>query len=101
LPHLVALAEKYKNAPVVVVSIDPGKRPKGFDQLLASNNVVHTALNDAKSEVFKGYRVIGTPTTAIIDPTGRLMFRHVGYSPGDERVLDKEIETLLKWMKET
>jgi len=96
---LVALAEKYKNAPVVVVSIDPGKRPKGFDQLLAGNKVVHTVLNDAKSEAFKGYKVIGTPTTAIIDPTGRLMFRHVGYSPGDERILDKEIETLLKWMK--
>ena len=35
MPHLVALAEKYKDASVVVVSIDPGKRPKGFDELLA------------------------------------------------------------------
>jgi len=101
LPHLVAFAEKYKNAPVVFVSIDPGKRPKGFDQLLASNSVVHTVLNDARSEVFKAYKVVGTPTTAIIDPTGRLMFRHVGYGPGDERTLDKEIEALLKWAKET
>jgi hypothetical protein len=94
------LAEKYKDAPVLVVSIDPGRRPKGFDELLASNKVVHTVLNDAEREAFKGYKIVGTPTTAIIDPTGRLMFRHVGYSPGDERTLDKEIETLLKWATE-
>jgi thiol-disulfide isomerase/thioredoxin len=100
LPHLVELAEKYKNAPVVIVSIDPGRRPKGFDQLLEANRVVHTVLNDAKQDVFKAYHVVATPTTALIDPTGHLMFRHVGYAPGGEQVLDREIETLLKWTKE-
>ena len=41
------------------------------------------------------YKIVGTPTTYLVDGTGRIIFKHVGYGPGLERTLEKEIDALL------
>ena len=95
MPRLVELNEQFKDRGVTFVSIDPEQRPKAAEGFLETNKVVHTVLNDATGDVFKSYQVGGIPTTVILDPNGRIMFRHVGFSPGDEGRLAKEIESLL------
>jgi len=41
------------------------------------------------------YRVFATPTTLIVDQSGKTIFRHIGYEEGHERMLEREIELLL------
>jgi peroxiredoxin len=91
----VELNEQFKDRGVTFISIDRAPRPNGTEAFLETNKVVHTVLNDPTGSVFDSYRITGRPTTVIIDAEGRVMFRHVGYSPGDEGRLAREIESLL------
>jgi peroxiredoxin len=97
LPRLVELYEKYGEQGVKVVSINSGALPGGADQFLDDQNVRHLVLSDMSREVFEAYEVSGIPVTVIIDHEGRAMYRHLGYSPGDEERMAKEIETLISW----
>jgi peroxiredoxin len=100
LPHLVDLAEQYADRPVTVVSIDAGGRSEAASAFLDENNVRHVVLNDKDRSAFAAYHVSAIPMTVIIDHAGRLMFRHVGFSPGTEKRFSEEIETLLGWIGE-
>ena len=42
------------------------------------------------------YEIQGTPTNLVIDREGRVIFRHLGFSPGKEKVLEAEVEILMK-----
>jgi hypothetical protein len=44
----------------------------------------------------KVYEIIYTPTTFILDRQGRAIFRHVGFVPGQETMLEKEVRLLLE-----
>lgn len=57
------------------------------------------ALDDSKlsKDLFK---IQGTPTNFVIDRDGRIVFRHLGFVPGNEKVLDAEIMTLIASGKE-
>lgn len=83
--------------PVVVVSIDAGKRSAAAVEFIDENHASHTLLNDPDRTVFGAYGVSAIPTTVVIDPAGRMMFRHVGFSEGMEDQFAKEVETLLAW----
>jgi hypothetical protein len=95
LPRLVELNQQFKDRGVAFISIDRAPRQRAAEGFLDTNKVIHTVLGDPTGSVFDSYRVTGVPTTVVIDAEGRAMFRHVGYSPGDEERLAKEIESLL------
>jgi len=42
------------------------------------------------------YDIVYTPTTFVIDSRGRAVFRHVGFSEGQETMLEREISLLLE-----
>ncbi len=99
-PHLVELHDKTMGEPVVIASIDRGKRTPSAVEFIDENHAVHTLLNDPDRTVFDAYGVSAIPTTVVIDPQGRLMYRHVGFSEGMEEEFAKEIETLLAWSQQ-
>jgi hypothetical protein len=66
----------------------PEWRTKGkytFPVLLSSGN----------DFVRTNYGVSGTPTNFILNADGRLVFRHLGYGPGNEKTMEVEIRELL------
>ncbi len=83
--------------PVVIISIDGGKRPPAAVGFIDENHATQTLLNDPDRTVFHAYGVSAIPTTVVIDPAGRTMYRHVGFSEGMEEQFSQEIETLLAW----
>jgi peroxiredoxin len=95
LPRLVELNERFKDRGVAVVSINQGKRVKAAEEFLNTHKVAHTVLADLSGSVFDAYRVRAIPVTVIIDKNGRVAFRHVGFSQGDEEKLAREVESLL------
>ena len=55
-----------------------------------------TVLSDPKAELFRKMGGKVMPFVIIADSTGVIINRHVGYNPGDEKKLEKEILHLLK-----
>lgn len=43
----------------------------------------------------KDYGVTGAPETFLLDPSGKILFRHIGFTSGDERTLEIEVRILL------
>ena len=97
MPRLVELYDRFESMGVEFVSIDAGERPAAAETFLDENNVRHVVLNDADRSVREAYNITGIPVTILIDHEGRVIYRHLGFSPGDEMKLAMEIETLLAW----
>ena len=47
------------------------------------------------ASVLDDYNVTGTPTHYLIDSQGKVLWRHFGYKPGDEKDLEREIRQAL------
>ena len=45
--------------------------------------------------VFQQYGVRGFPTTFVIDRTGKIVNRHMGFGPGEEKTFEEEVQQLL------
>ena len=43
----------------------------------------------------QAYGVTGAPETFLLNRSGKILFRHVGFSPGEERILEAQIRVLL------
>jgi peroxiredoxin len=97
LPRLVEIYEQYEDMGVKVVSIDNGSRSPAAETFLDENEVRHLVLNDREGDVIDAYRVVAIPVTVMIDHEGRVVFRHLGFSPEMKERFQKEIETLIAW----
>jgi peroxiredoxin len=54
---------------------------KGF---LGKHGLTYPAVFDANGTVMQAYRVIGIPTTVVVDPEGRIASRYAGIFVGDQ-----------------
>lgn len=52
-------------------------------------------LLDDKEVSRENYGISATPTTFIVDRSGKAMFKHIGYEEGHEAMLEREIQLLL------
>jgi thiol-disulfide isomerase/thioredoxin len=95
LPHLDALNTKYEARGIKVVVIDVTGRKELTDKVAAEASYKAPVLLDDKGFSRSEYKIMATPTTFVVDQSGRMVFKHVGYSPGMERMYEKEIEMLL------
>jgi hypothetical protein len=100
LPHLAELAGRFEDQPVSVVSVLQGKRTRRINELIEESGATGLVYSDGSGDASDAYGVRGVPTTVIIDETGRVMFRHVGFDEGMEEQFAAEIEMLLAWMVE-
>ncbi len=97
LPRLVELYNEYEAQGFKVISIDSGVRGRAAEDFLDEENVRHVVLNDPDDTVTDAYRVSAIPVTVLIDHEGRMVFRHLGFSPEMKERFQKEIETLIAW----
>jgi hypothetical protein len=95
LPHLDALNDKYAASGVQVLAIDVSGRKELTQKMATDASYKAPVLVDDKDFSRKEYKIVATPTTCIVDRSGKMIFRHVGYGPGVEKVLEKEIDLLL------
>jgi len=80
----------------VILSIDTANKPDldtGFTQKLG---VTFPIILDDKNVSRGVYKILGTPTNLLIDREGKIVFRHLGFAPGGEKVLDAEVEAMVK-----
>jgi hypothetical protein len=60
----------------------------------ARKTFTYPVLLDA-DPVFRQYGVQGIPATLMVDRQGKVVNRHVGFSPGMETTLEEELKQLL------
>lgn len=97
LPHLEEMVEEYgdRGFKVVIFCVDDAGSISSARTALAAEDYPFAILFDPESEVKDALGVRRIPTSVLLDPTGEELWRHVGYSSGDEEEVREEIEANL------
>lgn len=81
---------------VVSINIDNTRSMSKVKSFVKSQKYVFTVLSDPRAVLFRKMGGKVMPYVIIADSTGEVINRHVGYNPGDEKKLEKEIINLLQ-----
>lgn len=57
---------------------------------------IPVAFDPGQEVAGKRFGVIGTPTNYLLDESGRIVWRHYGYRPGDEIEMRRRVVALLE-----
>ncbi len=99
MPKLVDIYNRYRDKGLVVVGVDLdsfGTRRvirfvKGLDF-----KVTYPLVVDKRRQVAARYGVSVLPTTVVISRSGKVLYYHVGYSPGDEKEIEEYVRKALE-----
>ncbi|MBI4721252.1 MAG: TlpA family protein disulfide reductase [Chitinivibrionia bacterium] len=98
LPRLESLYAKYKDRGFEIVAVEAFRMEDLARKFIEENKLTYHFVQDGADEkaiVGKIYKVFGFPTTFVVDRNGRIMYSHLGFSPGDEATIEKEILSLM------
>ncbi len=93
--QLDLLQKKYELLTVVVISLDAPKDVIKAKNYLKSKNYGFVALFDTEKRLAQQLNVTNPPHTLILDAQGNIVYSHVSYTAGDEKVYEKHIRALL------
>ena len=79
----------------VSINIDSPRSMSKVKSYINSQKFSFTVLSDPKAELFRKIGGKVMPFVIISDSTGEIISRHIGFNPGDEKELEKEIMHLL------
>ena len=102
MKELDKLNKKYRaqGFKVVSINIDNTRSMSKVKSYVNSQKYSFTVLSDPKAEFFRKMGGKVMPCVSIADSTGKIINRHVGYNPGDEIRLEKEILHILQPLAE-
>lgn len=97
MKHLQRLYEKYgdQGLQVLAPAIDGSKTVSKVRPFVMGRRFSFPVLLDTNNDIKRLYRVAVVPTIFLINTAGEVVYYHVGYRPGDEVELEKEIQKLL------
>jgi peroxiredoxin len=78
-----------------VIAVESKEDRTGAKTLIEEAGYSFTVLFDTEGVHKKDYGVFAFPTTFILDKEGNIIFKHVGFYPGMEVVMENEILELL------
>ncbi len=97
LKHLEKIYKKYsaKGFSVLAINQDTPRSVAKVKSYISSHMQSFPVITDLNQELFQMFNGQSIPLTILYDKNGKLISRHIGYLPGDEIKLEKEIKTLL------
>lgn len=98
LPHLQRLHEEYRERglKVVLVSEDAPSSASQIPSFLARYGVTAEWILDDESALLERYNPsANVPFTALLDASGKLVYAHAAYEPGDERLIEAAVIRVL------
>jgi len=98
MKHLNAINKKYSEQEVQVIgiSIDDSRTVGRVKSLVKSQKLEYTILLDTEQKLYKNFNTSAMPFSILVDPSGKVLWQHTGYVPGDEKEMISEIEKALK-----
>lgn len=95
-PHLQEIYARYAGEEFTILSVETTNRPQLAREMIDEFGATFPVVVDEERVAGEKYGLIGVPTTWMVDRQGRIVFRHLGFSPGDEEMLRAEVELLLR-----
>lgn len=95
-PWLDALQKKYADQGLVVLAVDVDKDSDLADRFVAQHPASFTIGYDPAGKAAGAMKVSGMPSTFVIDRTGTVRLRHVGFDAKKTQPLEKAIEEALR-----
>ena len=91
------LYEKYsdKGLSVVSVNIDSPRSIAKVKSYIVSHNIKFPVIKDPQKNLLQEFNGLSIPYLLVINNEGEIVSRHIGYVPGDEIKLEKEINSVL------
>ncbi|MFO0549260.1 MAG: TlpA disulfide reductase family protein [Polyangiaceae bacterium] len=99
MPHMVALYEKFKAKGLVILGVagDDSATRSRVSAVIHDNRVGFPILLDEDTSVIVRFNPSKLmPFWVLIDKNGNIVKKKSGYDPGDEKVLEAEVEKLLQ-----
>ena len=95
--HLDDLQEKYRDQGLTVlgINIDTEHSRSKVRSYIRSKGYGFTVALDPSQESYRRLNGTAMPYTMLVDSTGKIVYRHSGYLPGDEKILETEIQLVL------
>ncbi|HVU85934.1 MAG TPA: TlpA disulfide reductase family protein [Pirellulales bacterium] len=95
-PHLTALHDRFKDEGLVVIAVNGYDESKvEVEKYVRDKGLSHPIALMGSKVAGKQYTVASYPVTFLIDRKGVLVDYHLGFEPGDEKLLAASIERLL------
>jgi len=94
LPSMERLWHEVQKEEVVMLAINIGEDADTIFTFTTDYPVTFPLLMDRDSEVVKQYPVLGVPTSFVIDPKGRIIYRAVGTREWDDKAIILQILAL-------
>jgi thiol-disulfide isomerase/thioredoxin len=98
MPHLEKVYEELgpKGVHFAAISLDSKRSEKRLAQYVETNGVTLPVYWDPDGKLARLFKVAAIPTTVVLDQDGNVQFRTRGYRPGDEVLLKKKVEGLVR-----
>ena len=98
LPHINDLHKEYrtKGLQTFAITIDSPKSQSKVKPFIKGSGYEFQVLLDQDMEVRKLFGGKDVPLVLLIGKNGEVVYRHLGYVPGDEKSLLEKVKTLLK-----
>jgi len=100
IPELVKLSEEFHEQGVRFIGINtdsPRNRSK-VKPFASSMGITYPVLIDSDQQLQSDFFINGFPTMLVLDEKGKVLFTHVGYIQGDEKIIEDTINKLLTEM---
>jgi thiol-disulfide isomerase/thioredoxin len=98
MPHIEKISKELasENVHFAAVSLDGLRSKKAVERYIKKYEVGLPVYYDVDWKLAKRFKVMGIPTTILLDRNAEIQYSTRGYRPGDEIVLKKKIEALLE-----
>ena len=95
-PWMNEMQSKYKDKGLVVVAVNLDKSKDLADEFLKQFHYSFTVAFDPEGHSAEHYKVMGMPSSYLIDRNGQLKMSHIGFRESDTDKLELKIRDLLK-----
>jgi thiol-disulfide isomerase/thioredoxin len=96
IPYLRKLAQRYANAPFVLISVSVDRDAAAWRSAVAADKMTWPQYRDASNTVARLFKLGPIPTTVILDGEGIIRDRLEGYSMSYGSTLDQDVR---RWLK--
>jgi len=96
MPLLNAMHNKYEPLGFTVLGVNVEQNIDDARGFMQDFPVDFPVVLDQRNEVSSAYKIVGMPTTLILDRDGNIRYRHVGYKPGEEKAYRKMVKKLIR-----
>jgi thiol-disulfide isomerase/thioredoxin len=94
-PWMNSLQSAYAKQGVVVVAVNVDQERALADAFLKQYPAQFQVYYDPSGKLAESYRVVGMPSSFLIDRSGTVRYRHVGFRAADREQLGDELHTLV------